>query len=558
MCGINCILSGQLPPASHAQYVRRMNTCLKSRGPDKSTIVSQQGITFGHTLLNIRSATNRAKQPLSWQKYTLVFNGEIYNLDELRVRLKNEYTFFSESDGEILLYLFHEYGTKAFRFLNGEFAFLLWDKKEETLYAVVDHLAIKQLYYAKTPEGIFISSEIKSLLTVSTIGTQLNYQSMYDVLTLGCCLGKQTMYANINYIEGGTYLTIKNKDIRIATYYQLPTLIAHTKRTDKKAFVDTVAEVQHVLTDAIEQRTVGQYGIASSLSGGVDSGLVSIIAHKYRKDILALCGNYPASSSPVQEKYIQEIIVKLYGLPYLFFSETKLTRSKLQLFSRLQDDIAYHPSHFGRIDLAATCVKKNRRVLLVGDGADELFLGYPIYMQVKSLLEGKLSKKHIQQDRKLQIILNKMKNNELPYWSNHFLYTDEEKKQILPALFQKELLYQTEEYIADDLRRCSFGGDILNVYSYAELKYKMRQVITYYDRLASHFSLEIRFPFLDRKLLDIVLPIASSLKMYHGNPKAILRKIYAQYVPKHIAYAGKSGMFSSPPEDFMLRHLLRH
>lgn len=558
MCGINCILSKTLSPEICTKYVRKMNACLKSRGPDKSTIVSQQGITFGHTLLNIRSTTNRAKQPLSWQKYTLVFNGEIYNFDELKVRLKNDYNFFSESDGEILLYLFHEYGTRSFRFINGEFSFVLWDQKEKTLYAVVDHLAIKQLYYANTPDGLFISSEINSLLAIPALVPQLNYQSMYDVLTLGCCLGKQTMYSNINYIEGGTYLVIKNKAIKIATYYQLPTQITHTTPTNKNTFADTVAEVQLVLTDAIEKRTVGQYRIASSLSGGVDSGLVSIIAQKKRKEILALCGSYPANSSPEQERYFQEVIVKLHGLPHAFFTETKLTKSKLQLFSRLQDDIAYHPSHFGRIDLAATCAKKKHRVLLVGDGADELFLGYPIYMQIRSLLEGNLSKKYIQDDRKLKIIANKMKKNELPYWSNHFLYTDEEKKRFLPLTFQKEIFYQTEEHIADNLYHSSLGLDVLTLYAYAELKYKMRQVITYYDRLASHFSLEIRFPFLDRKLIDFVLPIASSLKMYQKTPKAILRQIYGQYVPEHIAYANKSGMFSNSPNEAMILSLLKH
>ncbi len=556
MCGfIGCVHEkAQNFQDTEKQLFKQMNNLITHRGPDDDGYYMDNHIQFGFRRLSIIDIES-GHQPLTYEneRYWIIFNGEVYNYVELREELiKEGLTFETSSDTEVIIALYSHVKEKAIERLRGMFAFVIWDKQEQTLYGGRDPFGIKPFFYREDAERTFFASEKKSIL-LAMKNDVLNYESLQHYLTYQFVPEPETLSEGIHKLEPGHYFTKKiGSAMEIKRYWKA------NFHPVQKSESDFIKEIKDVLFDSVKMHMRSDVPVGSFLSGGIDSSIIASIAKEFHPAIKTFSVGFDHngfSEIDVAKETADKLGVE--NISYIISPEEYMNEVP-KIMWHMDDplaDPACVPLYF-----VAREARKHVTVVLSGEGADELFGGYNIYREPESLKMfnkmpqfGKVFLKWI-----ARLMPEGMKGKsfiergvtpmEERYIGNAKMFTETEKQQLL-NVFNPNLHYTD---ITKPLYRESHGYDPVDQMQYIDIHTWMRgDILLKADRVTMAHSLELRVPFLDKEVFRVASQIPTSLKTADGTTKYVLRKAAEGIVPDHVLNRKKLG-FPVP-----IRHWLK-
>ncbi|MBY5950893.1 asparagine synthase (glutamine-hydrolyzing) [Algoriphagus marincola] len=497
MCGVAAIVG----PKASLQNLEAILALQHHRGPDYTGYwVEPNQIALGHNRLSIIDLSAAANQPFvsSDGRYHLVFNGEIYNYLELKQKLRFDFEFKTNSDTEVLLAAFIKWGKECLAELNGMFAFIIWDKKDQSLFAARDRFGVKPLYFSQLTDSLILSSEIRPHWQIG-IPKVPNSDVWHSYLTKGQYgMPDETFWKGIHQIPGGHYLTLKNGDIEIRSWYDFVTrsmaLINHQENDEEAYILD-------LLKDSVRLRFRADVPVGFNLSGGLDSStLLALVSDAYPDEKKIEAFTFFTGDERYDElPWVRQMLV---GKPYPL-NTCKLEVSDIPYLTQKIASVQDEP--FGGIPTLAYAKvfeearKKGFLVLLDGQGSDEAWAGYDYYLKnTTSLIQG--TNTSPVRPEALTNSLKSMGSREIP----------------MP-----------------------FSDELLNK-QFRDIFYtKIPRALRFNDRVSMAFSTELREPFLDYRLVEYVFSRSRDFKIKDGQQKWLLRKIAAKYLGDDIALAPK-------------------
>ena len=578
MCGLTGIFSFSPSkwPVSKSVLIK-MRDQMIHRGPDGSGIWIDNELRIGlaHRRLAIIDLSQKAQQPMCSTDNTVqvVFNGEIYNHEEIRSELKdlgyNDW-ITDHSDTEVILKAFQEWGINCVKKFHGMFAIALWDSKKKELWLVRDRIGIKPLYYAITKKGLVFASEIKAILSDPSCPKKVNEEAFFHYLSFLTIPAPLTLFDGINKLAAGTLLQISSSgETKVHQWWDVLDHINHEPETDKDS---VAARILAELKKAVDYRKVGDVPIGVFLSGGVDSSSnVALFSESEEKQLNTFSVGYDKTQKSVQDELpYARLIAKQYNSNH---NEIILTSKKLIKF--LPDMIKYQDEPIGDpvcvpLYYVSKLAKENGiKVCQVGEGADELFWGYSSW-KIFILLEklnrlpiprflkkiGVKSLNCLGLGTKLYTEFLRRASEGLPiFWGGAEAFTEKAKCEILSERLQKKFKHESSwniiKPIRDNFESKSLDKSPLTWMSYLDLKMRLPELLLMrVDKMCMATSVEARVPFLDHKFVEYVMGISPNLKMKHGISKYILKMAVKNLIPKIILNRKKQG-FQVPIDDWL-------
>jgi len=559
MCGIAGIINIDGQPVS-SLILNKMIDTIKHRGPDGNGLYTDKYIGFGHCRLSIIDLSSSGNQPMisDNKRFILTYNGEIYNFQELRIELENlGHKFHSNTDSEVVLNAWVEWGEKSILKFNGMFAFAVWDKKKQNIYLVRDRYGIKPLYYAKWGNIILFASEQKAILAHPNAVKKIDKTALFEYFTFQNIFTDKTLIENIKLLKPASIAKIeykKSNKITICQYWDY-----HFKEPQKsKNKFEYLEELDRLLKQSVNRQLVSDVELGSYLSGGMDSGTLTALASKQLPYIKTFTCGFDLSSASGLELTFDER-EKAEAISALYKTEHYEMVLKSGDMERILPKFSWHleeprvgqsyPNYY-----AAGLASKFVKVVLSGAGGDELFGGYPwrYYRAVKSInFDHYIDQYYSFWQRTLSSAEIKKVFN--PIWGEiRSINTQDIFKDVF-STHQNELR-SPEDYINHSL--------------YFEAKTFLHGLFVVEDKLSMAHSMETRVPFMDNDLVDFAMKCPVKLKLKNlteiiqmnenelggkkkkyfkktNDGKQILREVMAQYVPKSISEGIKQG-FSSP------------
>ncbi|PZS16603.1 MAG: asparagine synthase (glutamine-hydrolyzing), partial [Pseudonocardiales bacterium] len=384
MCGLIGFLSNDAGATSVAASVEASLADMRHRGPDEGGVWFDDDVVIGFRRLCIIDI-DHSQQPLRWlgERYHLIFNGEIYNYLELRERLARDFgaTFETDGDGEAIVAGYHFLGEKVVRELRGMFTFLIWDSQERVMFGARDWFGIKPLYTYSDERGSFFASEKKSLLDVAQAGTSTDLDStaLQHYLTLQYVPEPASMHTRIRRIESGTHFTLRPGDpVRPRRYFHPDFAIRSVPEPDK-----LYREIAEALEDSVEKHMRADVTVGSFLSGGIDSTAVAALAKRHNPNLLTFTAGFERPGySEIDVAVESAAAIGVQHIIKVVSAEEMM--DALPLIVWYLDDPVADPSLVPLYYIAREA-RKHVKVVLSGEGADELFGGYTIYREPISL-----------------------------------------------------------------------------------------------------------------------------------------------------------------------------
>lgn len=507
-------------------FLRIQNTLLK-RGPDDKGVFTEKHASLIHTRLAVIDIEN-GKQPMEIEHYIIVYNGELYNTEELRAQLKNcGVKFKGHSDTEVLLKSYIIWKEKCVEKFNGIFAFAIWDKKEEKLFIARDRIGVKPFFYYNRKGEFIFASEIKGILASGTVEPEADINSISEIILLGP--GRtpgQGVFRNIEELPPATCGYFDEKGLRTWKYWQLE----DREHTDN--LKTTVEKVRYLVTDSIERQLVSDVPVCTFLSGGLDSSIISSVA----------------------DRYFTEKGEKLhtFSLDYkdndIYFKSSKFQPNSDTSFIKIMSDYLNAENHLVKLDteelasalfdavdardlpgmvdvdssLLLFCkeIKKQGTVALSGECADEIFGGYPWY-----------------RDKTIREIDGFPWAQSTAYRYN-FLKPEFAEK-IDPADFVYSRYRQTVDN-ADTSKTKSALDRRMKEMMKLNLDWFMQTLLDRKDRMSMYNGLEVRVPFCDYRIAEYLYNVPWEYKDYNHYEKGLLRKAMEDYLPDEILWRKKS------------------
>lgn len=546
MCGITGIVSFDKPIKD--SNLPRMLSQIKHRGPDQRGTYIKPHVSMGIQRLSIIDiATGR--QPIENEdgSVAVVFNGEIYNYRELAEDLnKKGHIFKTKSDTEVLVHLYEVYGEKMSKYLNGMFSFAIWDRKKQLIFISRDPAGIKPLYYFQKGKELIFGSELKTILTYADFKKEINIDALRTYSMLGYTSSDISIFKDIHKLPAGSNLIFSKEGKRIVNYYSMiPLNFSDDKNIDK------------ILEEAVISESVADVPLGVLLSGGIDSSLISYyLTKKLGKKIKSFSIGFDDKS--FDESFYARKVANILRTDH--YQENFNSKDMCNLFPLIiekMDEPLADPSLFPTFKLSALA-KKHVKVVLSGDGGDELFGGYPTY-------QG-----HIVAEKINKFIPNSMAN--LGLWladKSHTSFDNypiaETAKRFLRGINKKGLqrhmewmsLYGLEDLLKkeysnnqvfDDKYMQNLENKIAKVTDKTPSKFQLLDFYTYLtddllvkvDRASMFNSLEVRVPFLDLKVIQYAFN--SELKTVSlFETKKILRDLLKKHLPESIVNRKKKG-----------------
>ncbi|MCG3658109.1 asparagine synthase (glutamine-hydrolyzing) [Aliarcobacter butzleri] len=517
---------------------------LHHRGPDFQNSIKIENKQFGHTRLAIIDLDEEANQPMIFDDILLVFNGEIYNYKEL-IHVEH-LECKTKSDSEVLIRLYQKYGFDFLNKLNGMFSFCIYDMKKDLYFCARDRYGKKPFFYYFKDNKFIFSSSIKSILNLLDYKPNLNKVALSKYMQYFVSFGEDTFYQDIFKLEASTYLIYepnKSRELQKKKYYKINTYKAI--KDEKQALND----IEELLIKSVEYRLNSDVEVASLLSGGIDSSLISALYTKISgKRINTFSIGYDEYKNYCELDFAQITAkhinsnhhpVEINQKEYIkHFEQT------LDMLEEPHGDSAAIPLNI----LTKQINKAGIKTVLSGEGSDEIFLGYDNYAKFLKYYEFEKSLSN-EQNLFLNDIIGALQNNtkESEYLRrivkkqnlyNSFgeIYTDIQRKR----LFKKVPTFKSE----------TAKQDPVDWMSYIDLKIWLGEsLLSKVDRISMGNSLEVRTPFLDFNLVNYMFSVESHIKVGDTN-KYLLKKIASKYIPNEIINRTKKG-FNSPFNEWL-------
>ena len=567
MCGIVGILN---PDREDQAKLRMMLDSIAHRGPDDEGIYSGEGMLLGQRRLSIIDLGG-GHQPIGNedQSIWIVFNGEIYNYQELKEDLlERNHIFTTDSDTEVILHLYEEHGEKCLDYLRGMFAFAIWDEKKQELFAARDHLGQKPFYYARCGNKFIFSSEIKGLLVYDPNLKTLDLQALDQYLSLRIIGSPRSMFHSIKKLPPANFLKFTSGgDFSISRFWQIQYEPKWNGSDD-----DLVDELEDHLLESLKLHMVSDVPVGAFMSGGLDSTLiVSMIMEKIA----------PAS--------LQTFTI---GLPYQQFNEAPSARIIAEKYSTSHTEQVITPSLIPQIvdvvkyldepsDPLAICsylisglARKTVKVALGGDGGDELFGGYDRYYAnlyadyltvipnalrrqtlgrlLKIIPEGKWYKSRTHQLRWLYQMSFLTGGSRYARSLGFFYFNPQMKAELYgPKLRSATQIFDAEADIRESYENANAIEAIDRMLSADSSIRLPDHSVMILDRMAMAHGLEVRSPFMDHRLAEFAARLPVRMKIRGRNLRYIQRKLAERYLPKEVLNRSKQGFSSALP--YMLK-----
>lgn len=530
MCGIAGWVNFSESLKSNSKIIKKMTETLERRGPDSEGIYESENVLLGHRRLIVVDPEG-GKQPMikiiNGSKYVLVYNGELYNTEELRKSLLEEgYFFDSYSDTEVLLMSYIAWGVNCIKKFNGIFAFAIYDEEKERVFLARDQMGVKPLFYSINNKNIIFASEIKAILANPMVKAQIDREGITELFALGpAVVPGKAIYKNILEIAPANCLLISKENIKVWEYWKV------TLEENKETVEEAAEHVRLLLFDAIKRQLVGDVPICTFLSGGLDSSAISAIAAEEFRNRGKILNTYSIDYKD-NEKYFKSSLFQPTSDKYWAFRMAEFIKSnhknvvlnhKDLVLALKESTLARDLPGMADVDssLLLFCkeIRKNFVVSLSGECADEIFGGYPWYTNEemlnaktfpwsravgmrKSILNEKIKKFNIEECAEYEY-LKTLK--EVPHFEN------EDKKN-----------YRMKEMF------------------YLNLKWFMVNLLNRKDRCSMYNSLEVRVPFADIRIVEYAFNLPAEIKLLHGREKGILRKALEGVLPEDVVYRKKS------------------
>jgi asparagine synthase (glutamine-hydrolysing) len=505
--------------------IRKGLQTLHRRGPDNQNVWAQGQVCLGHSLLAIQGTPPETKQPLSYKHLTLTMNGEIYNYSALK-KLFPTYPFTSQSDAEVILPLYLNYGEKCLQRLDGEFAWALWDASRRVLHLCVDPLSIKPIFYTQTSQEFIFASTPSALLATQRVKRSFNKNPLFHALTTGISISEETFFNNIKKLPPGSILTLRaDASLTIHSYRTYKDFLNNGAPSLSRT--SRLEQTEHILSECVRKRLMGKSPIALGLSGGIDSALIAAFCKKEKNRFSGYSLQLGQLDKSQDEETFQQYVAKKTHCPlYVSKPPAIISQKELSTVLTANDNFSFHPVYFSQNFLFSQIARRQEaQVVLSGDGMDELFLGYPYYQHALALAKKDSTASFFN------------------FFSNHFYCNAAQKKDIL----QKKYFNQyspTEQVIGKTLAplvKNYFPHNPEKGLTLGELFYKLPQLINYLDQISSYYGLENRLPFLDPSLISWSLQLPRREKLRWNSTKYIIKKVASRYFSKEFAFRYKSG-----------------
>jgi asparagine synthase (glutamine-hydrolysing) len=542
MCGI-CGVVG----SNDADLLHKMCQLMTHRGPDDSGMYQGGNISLGHQRLSIIDLAT-GHQPMHNEDQTvwIVFNGEIYNYQQLQKELQQQgHRFYTKSDTEVIIHLYEELGQGCVNKLRGMFAFALWDAKRNELLLARDRLGIKPLYYIHTQGKLLFASEIKSLLPYAGITPQLDELALNHYLSFRFVPGPATMFQGIKKLLPGHILCYKQNSLRIEKYWDLQfSPISGKLKHLTEGFIEKLRE-------AIKLRLISDVPLGAYLSGGLDSSLiVGLMSQLSDKPVETFSVGF-ADEKYNELAYAQIIADHFQTNHHTLYAESNNNNLLEKITWHLDEplgDAAVIPTY-----LMSRLTKQYVTVVLSGEGADELLAGYPKY-KVLSLAYGigailpkvgwnglaALFSRNIDLYR-LFSCLGSAKDRAEAYLKLVSVFSAEEKEKLYTDKLKKAITYQEpiKEFIQPYFNT---GGDILNQLLLLDIKtWLPDDLLLKNDKMTMAHAVEARVPYLDHELVEFMAQIPANYKLKLFGDKYIMRKAMYNIIPPIICRRKKTG-----------------
>jgi asparagine synthase (glutamine-hydrolysing) len=547
MCGILAIF-GTNPSLQKVDKMRLLDS-IAHRGPDASGEWQDENVYLGHRRLSIIDlATGSQPMESCDGRYVIVFNGEIYNFPELRKILSGRGARFrTSSDTEVILEAYREWGSKLVDHLHGMFAFVIWDRQRRAAFAARDRIGIKPLCWASVPDGLVIASTLEPFSLLQTFWN-VDIQAVRDIMVYDYILAPRTIYRDVQKLEPGCQLEwgIAQGDPVIRRYWAPPLIDDSLKAPDSD-------ELETLLEQAVERQMISDVPIGVFLSGGIDSSLiVAFMARHSSKPVRTFSVGF--NQGNVDESPIAETVARAYGTDHTVLVGDQLgSEDLLELLGRLDEpfcDPAVVPTY-----ALSALTRQHVKVALSGDGGDEVFGGYPKYLNgesdhfripLASWLPPVLRKTSWRPRAMERIYWRTLKpEDQVQYgWVHYgdFPVFRKDLRQLLRPNYHDAA--QIEDYFEPwerRARRYGVGFD-RDVVMRTDLEtYLSENCLVKTDRASMLASLEVRVPYLDELVLERILPLSAGVKICKRQLKALMMPIARRLLPRDVWDRPKQG-----------------
>ncbi|MCJ7445380.1 MAG: asparagine synthase (glutamine-hydrolyzing) [Methanotrichaceae archaeon] len=546
MCGINGVTWND------PSLVEMMNWALKHRGPDDNGIYLDELVTLGHQRLSIIDLSSAGKQPMSNEdgNIWIIYNGEIYNFLEIRAELlEKKHEFTSSTDTEVIIHAYEEWGNCCVEKFNGMWAFAIYDKRKKQLLLSRDRFGVKPLYYFHSDKGLIFSSEIKCLLQ-HYLEKIPNDKIIFEYLAYGFLdHTRETFFKNIYRLMPGENLIydLPTKSLKTERWYDLNERIKNNAEITEEHAAETIKEL---LSSSISYRLIADVPVGSCLSGGIDSSTIVYLMRKLEKNTNIKTFSLIFPGLIMDEScYINQVIKDTKIESYWTSPTIEDLMNDLYDIIWTQEEPFRSISIYGQYKVMELAHKKGMKVLLDGQGADELFAGYFIYYKYY-LFQSLLSLHLMEAWKALHAAPNLKDIVVFPLVT--ILSQTALGKNIINMIWLTKSRFLKDSNDIHLSNPFSERGFDLNKALYSDLiGYSIPQLLRYEDKNSMRWSIESRVPFLDYRLVEFVLSLPPNYKIHGGITKYILRKAIRGLVSNKIVDRKDKIGFATPDKDWL-------
>ncbi len=562
MCGITGIYAFNEIGRFNMINLANATKSLEKRGPDHQGMFTDYFVGLGHRRLSIIDTSSSGHQPMKDEsgRYVIVFNGEIYNYKALRKYLLDKgVNFKSESDTEVLLQLFIHEKEKCLQKLNGFFVFAIFDKEEHSLFIARDRMGIKPLLYYQDGDKVIFGSEMKSLLSYG-IPKDIDFTSLSQYLQFNYIPAPASIFKQVKKLMPGHYMLIKNKNVSIEKYYQIPYDKDHLN-PENLDYEQQKAKLIDLMDGAVQKRLVADVPLGAFLSGGIDSSVITALASKHKSSLNTFSIGYRDEPFFDETKYAN-LVAKKFNTNHTVFS-----LSNLDLYDHLFDILDYLDEPFADssaipVFILSKHTRKVATVALSGDGADEIFSGYNKHNAALRAIEGGSTASAVKtllplwkalpksrnspfsnKVRQFQRFAEGMKlNHKERYWRWASFATPEETRAILSNAVKENLAPEDYQERKAAILSIFSGKGLMNDILFTDMQMVLtNDMLTKVDAMSMANSLEVRVPFLDHNVVDFAFSLPESSKINRSMKKRILQDAFRDILPPELYKRPKHG-----------------
>ncbi|MDD4745687.1 MAG: asparagine synthase (glutamine-hydrolyzing) [Salinivirgaceae bacterium] len=567
MCGITGVYQYSEIQDQYVEKTRSATNALRLRGPDNQQVLQVGKAVLGHARLSIIDLSNAASQPFTDPsgRYSMVYNGEFFNFLEHRKALSNKgYTFQTNSDTEVILALYIEYGADFLPLINGFFALAIYDKLEDTIFLARDRYGVKPLLFHRNETRMVFASEMKALVHYD-IPRTINQSVLYSYFVHNYIPGDESIINNVSKIPAGHYMVCNGSNMTAVEWYKMP-----QPATLHTSYKDAVNQLETLLDNAVETRLISDVPLGCFLSGGVDSSIIAAIASRYKPNLMTFSLGFPDQPFYDETKWAEK------AANHLGTNHHSIQVTNRELIDNLPNVLNYLDEPFADssailVNILAKETRKHVTIALSGDGADELFAGYRKHMAHYQAIKYKKYRHLAQMANPFLKLLPQSRNNsftdkirQLYRFSEGISLTPEQRYVLWTSISNpkevNDLLVSNVDkspynaYI-ESLTASIKSNESIGEITKADLKMVLQgDMLPKVDLMSMANSLEVRSPFLDYRVVEFGLSLQDNYKVYGKMRKRILQDTYRDKLPEELFTRPKKG-FEVPLTKWMRNEL---